>query len=341
MNLLLEFGLFAEAGSNALDISKNVRKRMEELSRIFPDDLEYTIVYDPTDFVKDSINAVIKTLFDALILVVLVVILFLQNWRVSVIPLLAVPVSIVGTFAFMLALGFTINVLTLFGLILAIGIVVDDAIVVVENVERNIESGLKPREATIKAMKEVTGPVIATSLVIAGVFIPISFMSGLIGMFYKQFALTIVIATFISTFNSLTLSPALSARLLQSRGTKPDILTRGINGAFGWLFKGFNAGFMRTEKLYSFSVGQFVRRRFIMMCLFAVLIGLTATSFKLLPPGFIPPQGQKIPNQLRATPARRHAGANRRGHPHHVRSRDERGRRSGLRCLSGLIHRGL
>ncbi|MEP4190465.1 MAG: efflux RND transporter permease subunit, partial [Sneathiella sp.] len=194
--------IFASPGSNALDISKGIRTAMADLKKNFPEGIDYSIVYDPTVFVQDSIKAVIMTLLEAVGLVVIVVIVFLQTWRASVIPLLAVPVSIIGTFALMLLLGFSINVLSLFGLILAIGIVVDDAIVVVENVERNIANGLSSRDATVAAMKEVTGPIVATSLVITGVFVPIAFISGLTGQFYKQFALTIAIATIISTINS-------------------------------------------------------------------------------------------------------------------------------------------
>jgi multidrug efflux pump len=236
---------------------------------------------------------VVQTLLEAIALVVLVVILFLQTWRASIIPLLAVPVSIIGTFALMLLFGFSINVLTLFGLILAIGIVVDDAIVVVENVERNIEEGLAPRDATVAAMREVTGPIIATSLVITGVFVPIAFISGLTGMFYKQFALTIAIATIISTINSLTLSPALSAILLKPHDAKKDFLTRGMDFAFGWLFRGFNRGFGRMTGLYEKGVGGFIGRKGIMMMLYAGLIGLTYLGFQLVPQGFVPAQDKQ------------------------------------------------
>ena len=203
--------IFQAPGSNAIQISDNVRSTMAELKKNFPDGLEYSIVYDPTNFVRDSIKAVVHTLLEAVLLVVLVVILFLQTWRASIIPLLAVPISIVGTFGAMLLFGFSINNLSLFGLVLAIGIVVDDAIVVVENVERNIEAGLTPRDATLKAMREVTGPIIAIALVLCAVFVPIAFISGLTGEFYRQFALTIAFSTVISAFNSLTLSPALTA----------------------------------------------------------------------------------------------------------------------------------
>ncbi len=285
--------IFASPGANALDISSGVRATMAELSETFPEGVDYSIVYDPTVFVQESINAVVKTLLEALALVVLVVIVFLQTWRASIIPLLAVPVSIVGTFGLMLAMGFSINVLSLFGLILAIGIVVDDAIVVVENVERNIANGLKPREATIAAMKEVTGPIIATSLVITGVFVPIAFLSGLTGQFYKQFALTIAIATIISTINSLTLSPALSAILLKGKDAPKDILTRLMDFLFGWFFRLFNRVFGAATAIYAKSVGGFIGRKGIMMALYALLLGATYQGFQMVPPGFIPLQDKQ------------------------------------------------
>ena len=285
--------IFAQAGSNALDISDNVRKTMAELKQRFPEDVDYTIVYDPTVFVRNSIKAVIETLLEAIILVVLVVIVFLQTWRASIIPLLAVPVSIIGTFAIMLPLGFSINVLSLFGLILAVGIVVDDAIVVVENVERNIAEGKNPRDATIQAMKEVTGPIIATSLVVAGVFIPIAFISGLTGMFYKQFALTIVIATFISTLNSLTLSPAMSALLLKPHDAKKDKLTKFMDVCFGWFFRLFNWTFSKGQNGYARGIKTFGIRKGVMMTIFGILVIATYFSFSLVPPGFVPAQDKK------------------------------------------------
>ena len=225
--------VFQAPGSNAIQISDDVRARMAELSKAFPEGLEYEIAYDPTVFVRGSIEAVISTLLEAVLLVVLVVVLFLQTWRASIIPLVAVPISLVGTFAFMQLMGFSLNALSLFGLVLAIGIVVDDAIVVVENVERNISEGKAPFEATVQAMKEVTGPIIATTLVLAAVFVPTAFMSGLTGQFYKQFALTITISTVISAINSLTLSPALSALLLKPHGKANDWLTRLMDKVFG------------------------------------------------------------------------------------------------------------
>ncbi len=285
--------IFASPGANALDISDKVREAMEQLKQNFPQDVDYSIVYDPTIFVRSSINAVIVTFLEAVALVVFVVIVFLQTWRASIIPLLAVPVSIVGTFAFMYFLGFSINVLSLFGLILAVGIVVDDAIVVVENVERNIRQGRSPREATIQAMQEVTSPIIATSLVIASVFIPIAFISGLSGMFYKQFALTIVIATFISTINSLTLSPALSALLLRSPDAPKDKLARIMEFLFGWFFHLFNRLFDKGQHYYTQKVRLFASRKLIMMAIFTVLVGFTAYGFKLIPSGYIPAQDKQ------------------------------------------------
>src|SRR3989440_6812548 len=209
--------IFQSPGANAIQLSEDVRRAMNELKRNFPEGIDYAVVYDPTVFVRHSIEAVVHTLFEALLLVVLVVVIFLQTWRASIIPLAAVPVSLVGTFVAMLGFGFSINALSLFGLVLAIGIVVDDAIVVVENVERNIALGLSPGDAARRAMSEVTSPIIATALVLCAVFIPTAFITGLTGQFYKQFAITIAISTVISAFNSLTLSPALCAVLLKRR----------------------------------------------------------------------------------------------------------------------------
>lgn len=283
-------GIFAMPGSNALEISQNVRAAMEEAKKSFPAGVDYAIAYDPTLFVNDSIAAVIHTLLEAVLLVVIVVLVFLQTWRASIIPLLAVPVSIVGTFGALLAMGFSINVLSLFGLILAIGIVVDDAIVVVENVERNIEEGLSPRDATIQAMKEVTGPIIATMLVLTSVFVPIAFVSGLTGQFYQQFATTIAIAVVISTINSLTLSPAMSALLLRAHDAPKDALTRGIDKIFGRFFHGFNKVFKRSARRYERGVGGVVRHKVIMMVVYAALMVGAAFVFRLVPPGFVPAQ---------------------------------------------------
>ncbi|MGX9462797.1 efflux RND transporter permease subunit [Shewanella sp. A14] len=286
--------VFQASGSNAIQISDDVRAKMKELSATFPEGLTYDIVYDPTVFVRGSIEAVMKTLLEAILLVVLVVVLFLQTWRASIIPLVAVPVSLVGTFAFMHLLGFSLNALSLFGLVLAIGIVVDDAIVVVENVERNIEEGLSPLAATQKAMKEVTGPIIATTLVLAAVFIPTAFMSGLTGQFYKQFALTITISTFISAINSLTLSPALSALLLKSHHDKQDFLTRGMDKMLGgWLFTPFNRFFARLSNGYGWVVKKVIRFGVLIGILYIGLVGLTGLQFANTPTGYVPGQDKQ------------------------------------------------
>ena len=285
--------IFQAPGSNAIQISDQVRATMEELSQNFPQGLTYSIVYDPTVFVRDSIKAVVHTLLEAVLLVVLVVILFLQTWRASIIPLLAVPVSIVGTFAAMFLFGFSINALSLFGLVLAIGIVVDDAIVVVENVERNIEAGLSPRDATLKAMTEVTGPIIAIALVLCAVFVPIAFISGLTGEFYRQFALTIAFSTVISAFNSLTLSPALAAYLLKGHDAPKDVLARGMDKVLGPFFRGFNRLFNAGSGAYGNSVTGVLRRKSAAMVVYAMLLGLTWLGFQLVPPGFVPTQDKQ------------------------------------------------
>lgn len=286
--------VFQASGSNAIQISNDVRAKMKELSKAFPDGLEYDIVYDPTVFVRGSIEAVIKTLLEALLLVVLVVVLFLQSWRASIIPLVAVPVSLVGTFAFMHLMGFSLNALSLFGLVLAIGIVVDDAIVVVENVERNIADGLSPMAATQKAMKEVTGPIVATTLVLAAVFIPTAFMSGLTGQFYKQFALTITISTFISAINSLTLSPALSALLLKSKDQPKDRLTKIMDKLLGgWLFSPFNRLFTRASNGYVWMVRKVIRFGGIIAIVYLGLVVLTGVQFMQTPTGYVPGQDKQ------------------------------------------------
>jgi multidrug efflux pump len=285
--------IFQRPGSNAIQVSKSVRAKMQELKRDFPPGVDYRIVYDPTVFVRGSIRAVVHTLLEATLLVVVVVILFLQTWRASVIPLIAVPVSLIGTFAVMRLFGFSLNALSLFGLVLAIGIVVDDAIVVVENVERNIARGLKPLEATRQAMREVTGPIVATALVLCAVFVPTAFISGLTGEFYKQFALTIAISTVISAFNSLTLSPALSALLLKAHGAPPDRLTRLLNGALGWLFRPFNRFFARASHGYVQGVGHVLRAGGIVLLIYGGLIGLTYLGFARTPTGFVPSQDKQ------------------------------------------------
>ena len=281
-------GIFQAPGSNALAISKAVRANMEQLKADFPPGVTYDIVYDPTRFVQTSIEKVVHTLIEAVLLVVLVVILFLQTWRASIIPLLAVPVSIIGTFAFLQLLGYSINTLTLFGLVLAIGIVVDDAIVVVENAERNLELGLSAHDATVKAMREVSGPIVAIALVLCSVFIPLAFVPGLTGQFYKQFAVTIAISAVISAFNSLTLSPALCAILLRPHDAPKDALTRGIDLLLGRFFGAFNRWFARRSEGYGRSVTRIVQRKTIAMGVYAVLLGLTGLLFAQMPQGFVP-----------------------------------------------------
>ncbi|WP_315140714.1 efflux RND transporter permease subunit [Achromobacter marplatensis] len=286
-------GIMQSPGANALDVSSKVRAAMAELEQDFPPGVEYRIEYDPTQFVRSSIEAVVHTLLEAIALVVLVVILFLQTWRASIIPLLAVPVSIVGTFALLLVFGYSINALSLFGMVLAIGIVVDDAIVVVENVERNIAAGLSPRDATYRAMREVSGPIIAIALTLCAVFVPLAFMTGLTGQFYKQFAMTIAISTVISAFNSLTLSPALSALLLKSHHDKQDWLTRGMNRVFGRFFNWFNNMFGRASESYGSGVSGVIRRKAGAMGVYAVLVAATIGVSYLVPGGFVPAQDKQ------------------------------------------------
>ncbi len=285
--------IFQAPGANALEVSSQVRATMQELSRDFPSSVAYRIVYDPTEFVRASIKAVVVTLLEAIALVVLVVIVFLQTWRASIIPLLAVPVSIIGTFALMLGFGYSINALSLFGMVLAIGIVVDDAIVVVENVERNIAAGLSPRDATYRAMREVSGPIIAIALTLVAVFVPLAFMTGLSGQFYKQFAMTIAISTVISAFNSLTLSPALAALLLKGHDAKPDVLTVVMNKLFGGFFARFNRFFNRASSDYGRGVKGVIAHKGAAMGVYAGLIGLSVLLSYVVPGGFVPAQDKQ------------------------------------------------
>src|SRR5712691_2028388 len=275
-------GIFQAPGSNAIAISDNVRATMAELKKNMPEGVDFEVIYDPTQFVRASIEAVIHTLLEAIALVVLVVILFLQTWRASVIPLLAVPVSIIGTFAVLHLFGFSINALSLFGLVLAIGIVVDDAIVVVENVERNIAGGLSPRDATYRAMREVSGPIIAIALTLVAVFVPLAFISGLSGQFYKQFALTIAISTVISAVNSLTLSPALAALLLKAHSEKKNAFFRAFNRYFG-----------AAAQAYGRGVTGVLSRKAVMMSVYLVLVAAAGVLFKAVPSGFVPSQDKQ------------------------------------------------
>jgi multidrug efflux pump len=282
--------IFQTPTANMLDTAKGIRKKMEELKQSFPEGLDYQFGYDTTPFISESIVEVLKTLRDAIILVAIVVLVFLQNWRATVIPLVAVPVAIVGTFAVMAGMGFSLNNLSLFGLVLAIGIVVDDAIVVVENVERWLAAGLPPKEAAIKAMEEVTGPVIAVGLVLCAVFVPCAFISGITGQFFRQFALTIAVSTVISAFNSLTLSPALAALLLKPHGAKRDPLSVILDGLLGWFFKMFNWGFTQSTNFYSRMVGMLLRGSLVVLLLYGGLLILTGWGFSKMPTGFIPEQ---------------------------------------------------
>src|SRR6266550_8604241 len=282
--------IFQRPGSNALATADRIKASIRELARSFPSGLQYDIVYNPTEFIAESVREVQKTIFEAVILVVIVVILFLQTWRASIIPIVAIPVSLIGTFAVLTAFGFSLNNLSLFGLVLAIGIVVDDAIVVVEAVEHNIELGMPPKEATEKAMDQVGGAVVAIAIVLSAVFIPTAFISGITGQFYRQFALTIAVSTLISAFNSLTLSPALCAILLQPRGTRSDWLTRVLDRTLGWFFRGFNRVFGSSTEAYSRTVGRLLRLSVPVLVVYFGLLVLTYLGFTKVPTGFIPTQ---------------------------------------------------
>ncbi|MDP4003564.1 efflux RND transporter permease subunit [Methylobacterium sp. NEAU K] len=287
-------GAFQRPGTNALDAAASVKKVMEVVKKNFPPDVEYRIAYNPTEFIEESIQEVYKTLFEAVGLVVIVVLVFLQSWRTALIPVIAIPVSLIGTFAAMAAFGFSLNNLTLFGLVLAIGIVVDDAIVVVENVERNMAEGLSPGDAAHKTMDEVGGAVIAIALVLAAVFVPTAFIPGISGQFYKQFALTIAASTLISAFNSLTLSPALCKLLLVPHHARKEpkfFLTRFVN----WLANGFNRAFDATSNFYGRTIrvltGGFVGL-VAMLLVYAAVIAGTLHLAQTTPTGFIPDQDQ-------------------------------------------------
>lgn len=286
-------GVFEAPNANALQLSKDVRALMAEIKKDFPPDMDFAIAYDTTLFVSDSISAVVKTLLEAVALVVVVVIFFLQTWRASLIPLLAVPVSIVGTFAVLLGFGFSINTLSLFGLVLAIGIVVDDSIVVVESVERNIANGLSPRDATIQAMKEVSGPIVAIALVLCAVFVPIAYIPGLTGQFYRQFALTIAISTVISAFNSLTLSPALAATLLKPHDAPKDALARGMDKVLSGFFRRFNRVFDRASFGYQGGVRGTLNRKAVTIGVYGLLCCAAFFVFKQVPYGFVPSQDKQ------------------------------------------------
>lgn len=284
--------IFQLPGSNSIETANAIYKKMEELKKRFPAGVEYEIPYDTTRFVRDSIRDVIYTLVEGVGLVALVVLIFLQTWRTSLVPLIAIPVSLIGTFAVMLVAGFSLNILTLFGLVLAIGIVVDDAIVVVENIERWIEHGLSPRDAAYKAMDEVTPAIIAIAFGLSAVFIPVAFVSGITGQFYRQFALTIAFSTLLSAFNSLTLSPALAALLFKPRTVKQDWFTRGMNAVLGWFFRLFNRSFDAGNRLYIVALRKVVRMSALTLLVYLGLVALAAYGLKTVPTGFIPAQDQ-------------------------------------------------
>lgn len=281
-------GIFQLPGSNAIDTAKKIENEMEEISKNFPPGLKYTIVYNPTDFVQQSVDAVVHTILEAIVLVVIVVILFLQSWRAAIIPIVAIPVSLVGTFFLMALFGFSLNNLSLFGLVLAIGIVVDDAIVVVENVERNMSNGLSPREASYRTMEEVGTALIAIALVLSAVFVPSAFITGISGQFYRQFALTIAGATVISLIVSLTLSPALCALLLKPHGEhgRESILTWPIRA----FFRVFNWSFDKLSHGYGWFAARAVRFAAIMLVIYVGLIAFGLNEFRKTPVGFIPDQ---------------------------------------------------
>ncbi len=279
--------VFQRPGSNALATGKAIRKKMEQISKDFPQGMKYTIIYDPTQFISQSVNAVVHTILEAMVLVVLVVLLFLQTWRAAIIPILAIPISLIGTFFVMSLFGFSLNNLSLFGLVLAIGIVVDDAIVVVENVERNIATGLSPKEAARKSMDEVGFALIAIALVLTAVFVPSTFITGISGQFYRQFALTIAGSTIISLTVSLTLSPALCALLLKSHERERH---HWWGAPFRFFFSGFNWGFDRVGRGYSWLAGKVVRFALIMLVIYGGLIAFGLNEFRKTPQGFIPQQ---------------------------------------------------
>ncbi|HEY7840276.1 MAG TPA: efflux RND transporter permease subunit, partial [Gammaproteobacteria bacterium] len=279
--------VFQRPGSNALETARQVKEAMEELSKGFPPDLVHQTVYDLTAFVDESVSAVYTTMFEAIVLVILVIVVFLQSWRAAVIPIVAIPVSLIGTFAVMELFGFSLNTLSLFGLVLAIGIVVDDAIVVVENIERNLDEGLSPKEAARVTMDEVATALISIALVLIAVFVPAAFLGGITGQFFQQFALTVAVATIISAFNSLTLSPALGAILLRRR-------EEGRDGLLGGFFGRFNRGFDYARELYGRLIRRTVRQPGVNLAVFVALLGLTAVMLLRVPSGFIPHQDQGV-----------------------------------------------
>jgi len=285
-------GVFQRPGSNALDTADEILRTMERLSASFPPGLEYRIIYNPTEFIKESIFKVYLTIFEAILLVVLVIILFLQSWRAAVIPIVAIPVSLIGTFAVMSAFGFSLNNLTLFGMVLAIGVVVDDAIVVVEDIQRNLEKGLEPRDAARVTMTEVGSALISMALVLVAVFVPTAFLGGIPGAFFKQFAITISVATVISAFNSLTLSPALGRLMLRAPKHRQNGNNNNEAERPNFVFRAFNYVFERARLRYGLIICALIRRPAIMMLVFFILLGCTYAIYQKVPGGFIPQQDQ-------------------------------------------------
>ena len=285
--------IFQQPGGNALETAQAIQSTMEVLSKNFPEDLEYKIAYNPTEFIQKSVDEVYYTIFEAVILVVLVILLFLQSWRAAIIPILAIPVSLIGTFAVMQAIGFSLNNLTLFGLVLAIGIVVDDAIVVVENMERYLAKGLSPKEAAHKTMDEVGGALIAIGLVLIAVFIPTTFLDGISGQFYKQFGLTIAVATTISVFVSLTLSPAMAALLMRHEEKDPNKKTPLMLKPFAYVGNGFNSFMDKLSHKYGKSVQKLVRMSVMVLLVYGGLVALTGFEFNRVSKGFIPAMDQQ------------------------------------------------
>lgn len=285
--------IFQQPGGNALETAAEIQAKMVELSKNFPTDLEYKIAYNPTQFIQKSVDEVYHTIFEAIILVVLVILLFLQSWRAAIIPILAIPVSLIGTFAVMQAIGFSLNNLTLFGLVLAIGIVVDDAIVVVENMERYLAKGLSPKEAAFKTMDEVGGALVAIGLVLIAVFIPSAFLDGISGQFYKQFGVTIAVATTISVFVSLTLSPAMAALLMRHKEKKPAKKSHILLRPFAFIGNGFNGFMERISNNYGKRVQKLVRMALIVLVIYGGLVVLTGFEFNRIAKGFIPAMDQQ------------------------------------------------
>ena len=289
-NPCVGISIYQLPGTNALDTAERIRKELEVMKASFPSGVDYEITIDNTTFIKTSINAVYHTIFEAVLLVVFVILLFLQSWRAAVIPLTAIPVSLIGTFGFMDMFGFSVNNISLFGIMLAIGIVVDNAIVIVENVERNMKLGMDVREATRQTMSHVQNALVAITLVLSAVFVPTAFVEGISGQFYKQFALTIATSTIISGVVSLTLSPALCVLLIKNANERPDFLTRAINFCFGWFFRAFNGAFEWTARKYGVFVKRILRYWVFILVLYVGLIVLTGYLFSITPKGFIPKQ---------------------------------------------------